>query len=186
MNIFKSFAPSRPEIGLDIDGVLANFIDGIVKAATRMGLQYSLPRRWYYFREWFSSDNNAAFAAVFETVMHDEAFWMSLKPHLEEDWPNYAPGAYITSRPIASDVTKAWLDKWEFPVADVVTVSGHGGGSGPAKEDALRARGITRYIEDNIENYEHLRAAGIDCYLLDRPWNVSLATSHRIYTVNAL
>lgn len=166
---------SRPSMGLDVDGVLANFGQGIIEAAKIMDIDIGLDN-WAEQTTWMPPEADG-FQEVWDVVSRDPEFWLGLKPF--EEYPNYTPGAYVTSRPISSDVTRKWLETFGFPSAPVITVSSAFGKVKPCHE-----LGLLYFIDDKPENWLVLREHGVHAYLLDRPWNRYVNTHDRIFSVN--
>lgn len=46
-----------------------------------------------------------------------------------------------------------------------------------------RTANCDMFIDDKVENFVALEEAGVDVYLLDRPWNHHLETDRRIYSL---
>lgn len=166
----------RPDIALDIDGVIANFGKAACKWAAKLGIDIGeRADRWYNQRSWFPRDGKG-FSQLWELIRIDPKFWLSIEIFYDDEHLGYQPACYITTRPIESAVTIQWLDMWGFPEAPVYTV--------PQPEDKIRFIGERKFIEDRAESYELFRSRGIECYLMDRPWNQHIVTEHRIYSVN--
>ncbi len=147
--------------GMDVDGVCANFTKGITQQMRKMDLQTPDEEevREYDFGKWKS-----AFEIAFNTVKHDNSFWLGLEPY-PVVLP-FMPVVYVTARPIDSIVTWLWLNRHGFPTASVVTI-----GPGESKVDVLQRYGVTVYVEDQPAFFKEINSAGIKCYLMDRPWN---------------
>lgn len=150
-------------IGIDLDGVVHDFV-GAYRRFLRsfVGHRHTMPEptRWDFYEDW--NVTKADFLAHLNT----EGAVFDGKPY---------PGAIgaldqlrdaghsihiVTHRP-ASQVrtTCDWLEKWSVPY-DTLTFA----------EDKTIAK-VDVFLEDNVENYEALRAAGVQAFLLDRPWN---------------
>ncbi len=151
---------------LDIDGVLANFVAGVLDTARRMGVpgEKLLPH-WTHWDSWSPIDDTA-FEMVWTSIENDPSWWLGLDPY-EDAYVEGPVNAYVTSRPIGSPVSKHWLQKHGFPPAPVHTV-----GPGNSKKEALRACGASLFVDDRPKN---ARAAGelpdADGVVLARPWN---------------
>jgi 5'(3')-deoxyribonucleotidase len=149
-----TFLPQR-RIGLDIDDVLADWTGEWAKL---QGIDR--PNAWQFDR---------AIVDKFDKMKYDgslDEFYMNLpvltKP---EDIP-FEPVCYVTSRPIDSKVTEAWLDKMGFPAAPVCTVGIHG-----SKVDCIKANNVDIFVDDRFENFVELNKAGICTFLFDRLHN---------------
>lgn len=157
-------------IGIDLDGVVHDFV-----GAYREFRQWVLtdrhtmpePTRWDFCEEW-NVDK-----ADFRQHIHSEPAVFQGRPY---------PGAIdglrqladaghsihiVTHRP-ASQVrtTCEWLERWEVPF-DTLTFA----------EDKTIAK-VDVFLEDNVENYEALRDAGVQAFLMDRPWNRDADADH--------
>ncbi|AUO78964.1 hypothetical protein [Salinibacter phage M8CC-19] len=167
---------------LDIDGVLANFADAFRQLAVEIGAadDEELGRE---HRHWhFPFDASPVWDEV------NEAFWLTLAPLITGDELEVEPTAYITSRPVESAVSEAWLTRHRFPNRRVFTVNGPDG-----KVEAMRElRDIYPnaqlvMVDDHYENFRKLRNAGFSCFLLDRPYNRKHKVGHfRLDSLNDL
>lgn len=144
---------NTPRIGVDIDGVLADFTGHLIAN--------------------FQIDNHTAFhwndpviKDLYEKVKEDENFWISI-PSLtsQEDMP-FEPACYVTSRSIDKRITEKWLDKHGFPRAEVISI-----GHDKSKVEVVKNANIDIFIDDKWENFVELNNAGICCFLYDQPYN---------------
>ena len=87
---------------------------------------------------------------------------VNLEPKIDPRDLTFEPLAYITARPVKSEISEMWLDKHGFPAAPVYTV-----GVGGSKLDIIQKLGATIHIDDNYDTYTELNQNGICCYLLD-------------------
>lgn len=101
-------------------------------------------------------------------VEKDHSFWLGLQP-----FPGMAKSidfkvsAYVTARPVPSEVTMEWLDNHGFPKAPIQTV-GYGG----SKVEILDGLDIKLFIDDHGENFNEINVGGkTQCLLFSRPWN---------------
>lgn len=146
------------KIGLDIDGVLANF------QLAWHELHPEIPAE----PESYNSDKN--FIKRFDNMrkagtLND--FYLSIKPLLKpEDLP-FEPHCYVTARPVETWVTEQWLNTFGFPNKKVITVP-----TSTSKVEAMKEAGVEIFIDDYIGNYIELNDAGICTYLYTAPWNI--------------
>jgi len=155
----KALNPRK--IGLDIDGVLANFTDGLAAA---FGEYNYKPIHW----------NDPKVLAWFEQVKDKPYFWETLVPlTLPQDIP-FEPHAYVTARSIDPKVTQAWLDNCQFPKAPLICV-----GHNESKVEAVKKAGIEIFVDDRYENFVELTNAGIFTYLFDQSYNRHYNVGHR-------
>lgn len=141
------------KIGLDIDGVLADFNLAMDELC---GGKIGDPHDW----------NNPILCKKFAEVKHDPEFWLGLKPMVKTIDIPFEPHCYITSRSINTAVTKEWLDKNGFPDAPIYSV-----GVGESKVEIAKASGIDYFIDDYMKNFVELNKAGICTFLLTRSYN---------------
>ncbi len=159
-------------VGIDLDGVLYNFQDSFVRFLEEAGLdqKYNVKKKydtWNFFEAWGMTP------AEFVEICHEgvEAGIIFAGPsrkragsairrikkaghtiHIITDRPF---GKKITSQ----ETTLKWLDDHEIPY-DSITFS------------ADKTIVPTDYfVEDKLENYDALDAAGTKVYLINRPWN---------------
>lgn len=146
--------PRRMKIGFDIDEVLADWTQGWADA---FGTN-PRPTSWsfdYRNAKLFKGDKAKL-----------EAIYSSLKRKIEpEDLP-FEPHCYITSRSIDEQVTKDWIERNGFPSRPVYTLP-----FGSSKVEAAIKSGIDVFVDDNVDTFLELNAAGILTYLWDCPHN---------------
>lgn len=135
-------------IGLDIDGVLADFNKGFLEF---IGHPEHQTDSW----------DDPIFRDNFHLVKGNKDFWMSLEPLVTE--LKFVPSVYVTTRGIDTEVSQAWLDLYNFPKAPLYTV-------GKSKVEAVRGN-CDIFIDDAAHNYEELSRNGIVCLLMTRPHN---------------
>lgn len=87
----------------------------------------------------------------------------------------FHPAVYISARHCPIEVTETWLAENGFPKAPVIH-TGYG-----TKVDAIREHKVDVMIEDRLETYFQLRHLGIDCILIDQPWNKHSSTMYNRY-----
>ena len=143
-------------IGLDIDGVLADF-------SMAWHLLYpevnSRPDTWG-----FDEKNIKRFEKMISDGTIND-FYLKLIPLIKPEELPFEPTCYITSRP-KDDVTKKWLDLHGFPSKPVICV-----GALNSKVDAARENNVDIFVDDNYENFVDLNESGVFCYLYTAPWN---------------
>jgi 5'(3')-deoxyribonucleotidase len=140
-----------PKIGLDIDEVLCNWLGDWTDEA---------PKNWWFDR---------TIVEKFEKMRADDqldAFYLGLDPLISPDDIPFEPHCYITSRPVDTKVTEAWLDKHGFPARPVYTVGIDGTKVAIAMEQEL-----DMFVDDGFHNFRDLNNAGICTFLMDAPHN---------------
>lgn len=142
------------KIGLDIDGVLADFVGHLTKVS---GFHDHVPRHW----------NDPIIRAQFEVFKHDKNFWATIPPLMFGPSLPIEPHCYITARSIEKEVTEAWLASNLFPKATVYSV-----GAGESKVEVALKSGIDIMVDDSYDNFIELNNAGIRTYLYTAPYNI--------------
>ncbi len=140
-------------IGLDIDGVLADFVGFLMEITGNKG---HVPEHW----------NDPIVRREFDKVKKDEDFWRNIPPLLKREDIPFEPHCYITARSIASEITQEWLDRHLFPKAQLYCV-----GVGESKVEVARQSGVTHFVDDNYSNFLELTRADIFTYLYDASYN---------------
>ena len=136
-----------PRIGLDIDGVLADFaghycsLFGLPEATT-----------WNFDRQ---------FGKRFNALKTDKEFWVSIPIKTKPNEIPFEPVCYITDRPIPQHWTEEWLDKNGFPAVPVEIVNG------TSKIEIAKKHNLAWFVDDRYDNYLELNEAGICCFLFD-------------------
>lgn len=162
------------QFAIDVDGVISNFSQGFIERAEYLGYK-NFPVDWTVIPAWDFGVDPKIWGDVWNDIQDDPKFWMDLDVMQRI---SFTPLAYITIRPI-DYVTEAWLFRFGFPTAPVITLR-----HGEAKSKALKQIGAKFYIDDYLKNYEEITNAGIQCFLQDRPWNREFnAGSDRVLSV---
>ncbi|UUG69412.1 5' nucleotidase [Streptomyces phage Sham] len=161
-------------VGIDLDGVCYDFAESL-----RMYLKYSgnthynivegEPDKWHFYLDWGMTteefikhcNDGADCAIIFHlgdqrdsaSVCIDWLRRLGHSIHIITD------RSFGTSPSVSESNTKRWLYQHGFEY-DTLTFS--------ADKTCVPT---DVFIEDKLENYDALVAAGVDCYLVDRPWN---------------
>ncbi len=150
------FTPSIPRIGLDIDGVIADFEKAYLDA---MGKPEHTITSW----------NDPLFRKYFFEVTKDDSFWLNI-PLVEDLLKkplSFCPVVYVTARPVSNEVTERYLFEINnLPMAPVITV-----GHDISKTDACKKYNVELFIDDRYENYVELNKSGVPCLLKTRKHN---------------
>ena len=144
-------------IGLDIDGVLADFTRGWNRVYPDAA---AIPDMYDY-----DPLMGQRFKAMKAAGTLDN-FFLGLEPLFDPSELPFTPKGYVTARPIDTAITEQWLKKVGFPTAKVITVEW-----GANTVDAMKEAGIEIFIDDYYENYLDLTEGGITAYLYSAPWN---------------
>lgn len=145
----------RPKIGLDIDEVICNWVEGWCEKHN-----YPIPSNWR-----FSYDNKRHFEEL-HTRGELEEFYLNLPKKMEPEDIPFEPHCYITARSIDPEITKQWLVNNGFPTAPVYSV-----GFGQSKVDVAREAGVEIFVDDSFDNFVELNNAGICTFLWDAKHN---------------
>jgi len=148
---------NTPNIGLDIDGVLADFTRAWSSIYPDVP---PIPDRYNY-----DPKMGQRFKAMKEAGTLDY-FFLGLKPLIHPNDLSFKPCGYVTARPVDTIVTKAWLSNVGFPDKPVITVPW-----GANKIDAMKELGVEIFIDDFYGNFKELNDGGILTYLYSAPWN---------------
>lgn len=160
-----------PRIGLDIDGVLADFTK---TWAERFDLDIN--GFWNFDRYIYHH-----FDALCKTEQLEDLF-LELPALISPSSLPFEPYCYITSRPVHSSVSEKWIDKNGFPQSPVYTVKDKS-----EKIELIKQHNIEVFVEDCADTFIQLTKAGICCFLMDQPWNQRVDAGHkRIKTLNEL
>lgn len=162
---------NRPKIGLDIDEVLCNWVDGWVE-------KFDLHKPTSWFFDYKIMERFGELKAKNEL----DDFYLNLNPLITSDDIPFEPHCYVTSRPVDTEVTIKWLEKHKFPTRPVITVP-----VGTSKIDAIKNAGVEIFVDDRYENFVELNNAGICTFLYDAPHNQRYNVGHkRIYNLKEL
>lgn len=162
-----------PKIGLDIDGVLADWTGSWAKIYPELS---ATPYSWYFDRV-----VGKRFKAMQDAGTLDE-FYMNLEPLIKAKDLTFEPHCYITSRPVAKEISEQWLDKHGFPSRHVYSIQ-----IGESKIDVAKSAGVEIFIDDSYENFVALNNAGICTYLYTASWNTKHDVGHlRLNSLNDL
>ncbi|MHB1006322.1 MAG: hypothetical protein ACYC3S_11900 [Chloroflexota bacterium] len=160
----------RERLGLDCDGVLANFASYmLVRLNKELGLNLRVP-------DWrpqpAEDDLGKAIEAAVWRMMDGTDLWSALAPYpgtarrvaaLRERYDIYVvtaiPGRF-------APVRAEWLSRHGVAHEGLVTVD-----TLEAKAGVARELGLCAFVEDVASTAEQLAAAGVDSYLIHRPWN---------------
>lgn len=157
-----------PRIGLDIDGVIADFSTAFCE---HCGLDPQNVKHWWWTYEWRNRKHE---------LIDNTAFWLGIKPLMSGDSLPFEPACYCTYRAIDTKVTEYWIEKNGFPCVPVITVNG-------SKIEKLKEQKLDVFVDDNYDNFIELNDAGICTYLYDRPHNTKYNVGYkRIHNLEEL
>lgn len=188
---FKLQAPIEPlRIGIDIDGVIADFIPAYIKRLNKMsGLKN--PECNEGWDSWHCEDKLGYDKEIVKAFWRDVAnpnkddFWYTLEPIDEvEPLTRDHDITFITTRPLASRwATIDWAEQNHNILHPQVIVTEKKG----QVADALKLHAMFDDKPDNL--LDVMRHCGMTCmpFLIDRPWNKSCEHSYiiRVETIAA-
>lgn len=155
---------SLPNIGLDIDGVLAAFSEGFLEY---FDLDRNPAKHW--------NDPRFRNADRWKEIENNEEFWTGLDTLIHPDDLLFEPHCYITARSIPQEWTEKWLFEINnFPKVPVITV-----GRGESKVEQAKLIGVEVFVDDAYHNFKELNDNGIFTYLLTRSHNEKYDVGHR-------
>jgi hypothetical protein len=167
------------KIALDVDGVLANFTQAFCEFAHSIDAT-DFPKTWRDCHDWDFGVGRERVMEVWNQIPDFKQFMLSLESTPDSKL-HFTPVAYVTARTVPSDVTKDWLTEHGFPDAPVYTV-----GYNQSKVQILKDLRVDVFVEDRVEAAVELNAAGIKCYLLNRPWNAGIDVGPSVERIDSL
>lgn len=153
----------KPKIGLDVDEVIANWVTAWIKK-----FNIEVPTTWF-----FDYNISERFEELRKKGELDE-FYLNLDPLIKPEDIPFEPHCYVTSRPVASEVTMKWLEKHGFPLRPVHTVPPQ-----TSKLEVIKNSGIDVFVDDRYDTFEELNRNGICCFLFDTPHNSRYNVGYR-------
>jgi len=149
-NKVLNFYTANHRIALDIDEVLADFINGYIERYGQRDIT-----NWYFSYSTVSNLN---------VLKEDKDFWLNLKPRIKpEDLP-FLPVGYVSKRNFPSSWTEEWIERNGFPCVPVIHVEDD-------KVHACKKLNTEYFIDDSLPNFQRLNAAGIKTFLQTGPHN---------------
>jgi len=153
-----------PKIGLDIDGVLADWTKAWHEKYPEIN---ATPSSWYLDRQ---------IKQRFEKMKKDgtlDSFYLNVEPLISQEELPFEPHCYITTRPVSKEITEQWLDMHNFPKVKVYSVD-----VTHSKVEVAKEAGVEIFIDDSYGNFVELNNNGIFTYLYTAPWNIRYDVGH--------
>lgn len=148
-------------IGLDIDGVLADFVGQLIK----LGVLKDRPSNWNF-------SNHIDWLAAID--LDPELFWSTLEPVEKNLLFTFEPVCYITKRyKCDKEWILNWLMKCKFPVAPIEIISYE-----QSKVDIAKNYQLNYFVDDSFVNFCELNNAGITCFLMSASHNLKNNVGH--------
>jgi hypothetical protein len=154
-----------PKIGLDIDGILADWTGAWNKIYPEVLVQ---PSSWYLDRK-----VGKRFKQMREDGTLNDFYLDNVMPLMQPEELPFEPHCYITSRPVPVEITEQWLDKYHFPAKPVYSLD-----ACASKVQVAKDAGIEIFIDDSFDNFVELNKAGITTYLYSATWNQKHNVGH--------
>lgn len=150
------------KIGLDIDGVLADFMGKMCLD----GLDVSRYYEEHELRDYFKKTDNI------------KSHWLSMARLVRPSLLKFKPVVYVTARPSQTkDWTQEWLDFNNFPAAPLIMAKD--------KPPVIEEYDLDRFVDDSPKNYKAILASGVRCtpWLMNTSYNQEVAVRNRLYSL---
>lgn len=174
----------HPILGLDIDGVLADFVTAYIDAFITHTGKNLFPPRPFPWTDWEHQElcgyTPADSELVWSKLNDSTDFWEQLNAYSDIDHTirlaNHFPTYFITSRNghNVKGQTERWLSRHGV-LHPTVLISSH-------KGLCCKALGITHYVDDRTENCESVVADSptTACTMIAQPWNRQIPNVPRL------
>lgn len=153
-----------PKIGIDIDGVLADFTTAWNKIYPEIS---ATPSSWYFDRK-----IDKRFNEMRENNTLDE-FYLGIPALIKSEDLPFEPHCYITSRPVPKEITEKWIDANGYPRRKVISLDIR-----QSKVQAAKDAGVEIFVDDSYDNFVELNKNGVFTYLYTAPWNTRYDVGH--------
>lgn len=147
----------NPRIGLDLDGVVADFINHFY---SYLNLPNQPPLYW----------NDSRILNNFHRIKNNDDFWLSI-PVLEK--PLFEPCVYVTARPCSVDIVKQWIDINHLPQAPIHVVD-----KAEDKLPLIKTLELDYFVEDNYSTFTTLNNEGVKTFLRSQSYNTQYSVGN--------
>jgi uncharacterized HAD superfamily protein len=187
-------------VGFDIDGVLANFVTGFLDLVNRETGSSFVESDWTTYGGATSSGRpefltDIQWAAGWAALEKEPCFWAKLDAYpsatefgkIQNSLESFQFNGYFITRrknlktssiSDANALTRIWLEQQGIVDASAIIAS-----SGGNRIQVLKELEIDTYIDDWADQFLLAQEAGIDAYLIDRPYNRHIQTDKRVYSI---
>lgn len=173
---------TRLKIGLDVDGVLANFIYKYKWAAEELGLAYQ-------DGIWDLGLNAEEVDLCWKLIKSTPDFWQTVPPYEDLEFlaekDSQHELCFITARVPTEGSPVNWQTAWwledhlGITLPTVLVVA-----NWRDKPALIKALKLDAFLDDKMESVENMvYSHGLNALLLDQPWNAS-ADVNRVYSVS--
>lgn len=170
-------------LGIDIDGVLADFSGEYLRLANKI---FGHPENPALNPVWDFNIPPGQAATLWEVIKSTNNFWCTLKPISQIRLPQENHTLiFITSRIVtAGETPEAQSAYWLANILGVtyptVLVVPHW----HDKERLVKYLNLDAFIDDKAETVQQMRQHGHNCYVFDQPWNqVSALSDKRVFSM---
>jgi len=160
-----------PKIGLDIDGVLADWMGAWRDTEKRT----TTPESWCFdanILDKIEAMRNSVSQHNTNISVLDE-FYLGIDRLVDPCDIPFEPDCYITARPVDTAITIKWLELNGFPIKPVYTVPPRS-----SKVEAAKEAGVEIFIDDSYTNFIDLTKNGITTYLFTTEQNKNFDVGH--------
>lgn len=163
-------------VGFDLDGVLFDFGKSVREYMTSIGLEYGFkddkpePHTWNFYEYWgmdvkdfvqLCHDGADAGFIFRNNVRPGAVAAVSIVKNAGHEIVVITDRSFGATPSVSEEATRDWW-KWAgFPAYDELHFS--------ADKTIVKT---DIFVEDKLENYDKLMAAGTECWLINRDWNM--------------
>lgn len=173
------------DIGIDLDGVCYDFAQSLREYLSIVKHDYTIfdgePDHWHFYLDWGMTQEefiNHCNSGVSLGFIFERGEPRDMAPDAIHFMKNLGHKIHIvTDRSFGNSpgdsqsATRSWLYECNIPY-DSLTFS--------ADKTCVKT---DFFVEDKIENYDALDAAGVQVYLVNRPWNLQKDNRRRIKSI---